>query len=529
MIVFRNPGLIDLEAVRNLGVSVKLEGSFGRFGTGLKFAIANILRNGGAIRIFRGHEEHRLSTEPLTIRDVEHQIVALDGQRIGFAVTFGKDWEPWMVLRELGCNALDEHGDFFKVSADGETGKISCDRYIDCQQTVISVEWDALDTAYDQRGELFLEGTPLWQTPSLRVLKGPSAHLFYRGVRVYKLEKPSLFTYDILKEQILTEDRTLASSYSADALIRDAWIAVESKELARQSLGAGENYYEGKIDYDVYAVKHATPSRVWIEAGVELRKEEKLGNASAKPILGRYVRRFKAEEESTFGSYRRVVEDGFSYALEQLDSLGVKFTEEQQRFITLDELEEDDALSMVEEGRIYVLKELQQRPAREIMIELTRRWVDVNGGLFAAADLLIPLLVGRSKDLKMDEALVKEDEVLDALVPAEEAPKLTDSWEPLDEARGRIIPDLSHGYVVEGEWSRNSKIVHRQCITKEEAKLLEHQRHHFADGTQLIFNVRKLMDGESVQEKQGYASLAEEFMTQQRKEQKKAANAETKE
>jgi len=42
MLIFSNPGLIDIDAVTTLGVSVKQPGSFGRFGTGLKFAVAEV-------------------------------------------------------------------------------------------------------------------------------------------------------------------------------------------------------------------------------------------------------------------------------------------------------------------------------------------------------------------------------------------------------------------------------------------------------------------------------------------------------
>ena len=83
MLIFRNPGLIDLEAVRTLGVSVKLPGSFGRFGTGLKFAIARILRGGGSITIYRGLEAHTLGTVDREVRGETFQIVTLDGEPMG--------------------------------------------------------------------------------------------------------------------------------------------------------------------------------------------------------------------------------------------------------------------------------------------------------------------------------------------------------------------------------------------------------------------------------------------------------------
>jgi hypothetical protein len=128
--------------------------------------------------------------------------------------------------------------------------------------------------------------------------------------------------------------------------------------------------------------------------------------------------RSKSEEMSTYGSYRRAVEDGFSYAIEQLQDLGVNFTEDHP-FVVVDELE-DEELSMVEDGRIYLLRGLTTRPAREIMEELLRRWVDVNGGAFNAVNLFIPIVLGKSKDLKEDELLLKEDSAIEKEAAAAE-------------------------------------------------------------------------------------------------------------
>ena len=54
-IYFTNPGEIDIRAVTTMGVNVK-EGSssIGYFGTGLKYAIATLLREGQEIIIHSG-------------------------------------------------------------------------------------------------------------------------------------------------------------------------------------------------------------------------------------------------------------------------------------------------------------------------------------------------------------------------------------------------------------------------------------------------------------------------------------------
>lgn len=54
VVQFRTPGLIPLEAFDTMGISAKVgDHPIGRFGTGLKYAVAVILREGGIIRLFR--------------------------------------------------------------------------------------------------------------------------------------------------------------------------------------------------------------------------------------------------------------------------------------------------------------------------------------------------------------------------------------------------------------------------------------------------------------------------------------------
>lgn len=424
MIVFRNPGEIDLEAVRTLGVSVKLPGSFGRFGTGLKFAIATILRGGGSIEIYRGKELHDLGTVAVSVRGETFRKVTLDGESMGITTQLGRDWEPWMVLRELGCNALDEGG-IFGLAHENATPLLPEEGF-----TTITVLWDELETAYAQRKDLFIEGEPLWKSEHLRILPGPSAHLFYRGVRVLQLPKPSLFTYDVLHELTLTEDRTLAGTWRVDGIIRDALLSMASKPLISQSITCGDGYHEHKLDFaeSGYGVK---PSRAFLDAAVEARESRKLTSESANKVRARHVR-LSTEEASTFGSYRRVKDDAFGYAIEQLSALGIKF-DDSKKFVFIDELPGEETLSVVEEGRVYILSSLIQRPAREIMAQLLARWVDINidgYGADAVVRLLTPIIIGRAKDLKEDESLVREDEVLADHEP--DVPVIeTDPSEPL--------------------------------------------------------------------------------------------------
>lgn len=403
MLFFYNPGLIELDAVRTMGASVKQAGSFGMFGTGLKYGLATILRGGGEVSLYRGADRHTFGVEERFIRGEPFQLVTLDGEPMGFTTALGRNWKPWMVLREFGCNARDEHGDF----ASTDEGRGLAD-FQSVDQTVFAVQWDDLEAAYKQRADLFVEGEPIYQDEHIRILPGASSFLFYRGVRVYELEKPAKYRYDLLDEQMLTEDRTLYGDWNASLLIRNAMLKMDDTATLGEVLCAGSNYYENGLNYEE-AARYQQPSRAFLDTSIAAREggDGRL-NDSAKRVLLKHIRSVSEEEYS--GGYRRVQNDRFSYAVELLESLGVEF-DEKVEFVTVDELP-GEALSMVENGRVYVLNNLTHSVgAREIALELLKRWVDLKG-LFMPEEIAVTLgalLIDQHADVKRHLRLVAED------------------------------------------------------------------------------------------------------------------------
>src|SRR5690606_21178629 len=100
-----------------LGINVKDgDNPIGHFGTGLKIAIASILRMGGAITIYRGMDRYEFDTIGVVVRGKGFDLVGLsingaEQTELGFTTELGKNWEPWMVMRELESNCRDEAGE----------------------------------------------------------------------------------------------------------------------------------------------------------------------------------------------------------------------------------------------------------------------------------------------------------------------------------------------------------------------------------------------------------------------------------
>src|SRR6185437_6468608 len=111
-VVFENRGEIDPIAIRTFGVSVKeSENPIGFFGTGLKYALAILLRTKHRITIQSGERVLHVGTREAVVRGERFDLITLDGEPLGFTTQVGKTWAVWMAYRELYCNARDEGGE----------------------------------------------------------------------------------------------------------------------------------------------------------------------------------------------------------------------------------------------------------------------------------------------------------------------------------------------------------------------------------------------------------------------------------
>lgn len=237
-----NPGLIPMEAVTTMGVSAKEgESPIGFFGTGLKYAVAALLRTSHRITIWRGLDRYDFEREPGAVRGKEFDFIRMTGpegsQRLGFTTHLGAHWEIWQVFRELYSNCLDEGGDLW--SSEVEPAE---------DHTTIQVEGEAFAAAARDRGQYFLESTPLHKNALVEIHPGGGNGVYYRKVLVGRLPKASRFTYNLVGQLTLTEDRTLRSAYEAESWIAYTLANCTDKDLLTCALTNVEGY-EGALSY----------------------------------------------------------------------------------------------------------------------------------------------------------------------------------------------------------------------------------------------------------------------------------------
>lgn len=382
MITFTNPGLIPLDALRLMGASVKAEGSFGRFGTGFKYALATVLRGGGQLTIWRGPERIDFETVQVEVRGqtFAEVVMVTDGgatrERLGFTTQLGRDWEPWMALRELACNARDEGGDWAYVHPDDMAGLTFGQQDGPCE-TCILVDWDAMDEAATTGSEhVFVSehAEVLAEERGVRVLAGPSNYLYHRGVRVQKLPKPSVFTYDIIKPVELTEDRTVKYGFVVSSDIRNMVLDCSDPSVVEAVVSADKDTWEAAFDWKGEDWAPSRPGLVWLEV-VAANRERGHVSASAREVLVSH----RAFKQVTRGTWEDVTGTSreLSDAAEAMEEMG--FDLEKVDVFIVEELP-GQAMSAVKEKAIYLTRGLLEKRRHVVVKELLARFLERDGG-----------------------------------------------------------------------------------------------------------------------------------------------------
>lgn len=274
---FQSPGLIDPLCITTIGVSVKEhENPIGFFGTGLKYAIAIVLRNGGEVTIWRGLDPLRFGTKAVAVRGKSVDVVTMNGQELGFTTDLGKHWKVWQAFREIHCNTLDEKGESSfgakAPTADTTTVHVMLREFAECFSNI---------------GDYILQTKPIYGGPIVAFHPGPTSGVFYRTIRVADgiCDKPFYFTPNMLERVELTEDRTAKDAWNLYHHIARAVLTSNDERFIERWLTCAEGYAEHSFDLDWPSIQGsdaflAVVARVMVDTSRPL-------NLTAAKVLGR--------------------------------------------------------------------------------------------------------------------------------------------------------------------------------------------------------------------------------------------------
>lgn len=284
VINFTNPGEIDIRLLTTMGVTVKENDSpIGYFGTGLKYAIAGVLRLGGEVTVYSGLKEYKFLTTPQTIRGKTFDLIRMDWENgsdvLGFTTQLGKNWKPWMLYREFWSNAVDEGGS--GVPWDGPLSGCA-------DTTSIYVDCEAITEAYALHSNYFLDSFDTISSNSQLEIhpKNENIALAYRSIRMDNTinGRESRYTYNFISSQNLTEDRTLSSIYIVIQNLVSALVTLQDRSVIHNILTAEAGLAETVFDYNRWDLQ---PSQEFLEVAFAVVGRKTGTNKTLRRLLER--------------------------------------------------------------------------------------------------------------------------------------------------------------------------------------------------------------------------------------------------
>lgn len=261
---FKTPGLIDIRSFMTFGFNAKpmTDNPIGYFGTGLKYAIAILMRAKVPLVIWIGRTRYEFEPVIEDFRGKEFTAIWMKRstgllkkftkERLPFTTEYGKHWDLWQAFRELESNTRDEQG--FTECIFQDVRKWDAP---DGLSTNILVGGQKFIDVYNERDNIFLnkEGLDLRfisQRLGVEVYNSPSKHVYYRGMRAYDLpkDKISKYTYNITAAMDLTEDRTF--KYAFYLFMKLAALVIESndKTFIKTIVESDKDSFENEFSFD---------------------------------------------------------------------------------------------------------------------------------------------------------------------------------------------------------------------------------------------------------------------------------------
>lgn len=367
MIIFENEGEIDAVSICTFGVNVKTQDSaIGYFGTGLKYAIAVLLRLEHSITIYSGTTKHVFSVQERDVRGKRFDIVCMDGQPLGFTTELGKNWQLWQAFRELYCNAVDELGGFRQVR------KVPKPRQ---GHTLVVVE----GAAFEQLAQHELDSIVLPKAErnlvqdmgvSIRDFNGHN-HLYYQGIRALEDMPSPRFTYNLLRQQTLTEDRTLKDMYAARAAIAKAIITCDNKHVIQKCI-TSQDGFEYSLDYHWPGT---TPSQAFLEVVDECRKQRIPVCSSAAQMMRDHTPRLKHSKELDLSKVQsQMLKRAVAFCKK------MRFAVDEYPIVVMDAID-DGVLGLAKDNTIFLAERVFAQGTKQVASTLIEEFLHLKHGL----------------------------------------------------------------------------------------------------------------------------------------------------
>lgn len=262
---FSNVGEVPVNAFKLLGASSKRNDStkIGYFGTGLKYALAVLLREGIDFVVYSGGSEIKIGTRKSKFLDQVVTVITVNGEKTSITIEAGINWETWFAIREIYSNNLDENGTMklvTSVTPEAGTTKI----YIQRNEKLKDLIDNWSDYFSNTRSVLstHLDGSTLLQKNNAENLT-----VFRRGIRAYTNRSQSIFDYDV-KNLKINESRVAEHDYEARQRCAEVLATCDNLEALNHFIHTRGDFIEKDTNFWTYIFDDSAGafSETWYEA-----------------------------------------------------------------------------------------------------------------------------------------------------------------------------------------------------------------------------------------------------------------------
>lgn len=388
-VFFDTPGTLDLRATTTFGLSAKEgENPIGFFGTGLKYAIAIIMRHRGNLTIVTEEKTHHFDVKTTDFRGQEFDAIILDGKEMPFTTHLGANWKMWMAYRELYCNTKDEKG----------ITHSDMKRYLPEGWTRISVMQPEFHSCYRNRHEYFIEDEqPLYTHENIEIYTGPCEHLFYKGVRSHTTQYKQLYRYNYIGSMELTEDRTMTCPWIVERRIPKAITNCDDAHIIQKVILAPDYTFEAYFHFD----KGDGPvSSAFMEVMKSL-KHDKSGrvNKSAQDLY-RHLTKKPGEHDYDEVELSPIQQKVFNKSLQVCRDLG--YDPDDKEILCVKSLG-NGMLGCVEDSKIFIAMDTFEQGTKMVAGTLMEELMHIHHGVSDCSRNMQNMLINRIMTMYEDK------------------------------------------------------------------------------------------------------------------------------
>lgn len=289
-LIFETPGSFPIDSFLIFGLSEKpnTKNPIGYYGTGLKYALAILLRHAANVKLITNGITYNFYIDEIIFRNKSVNAIFVKNDsnseiiQLPFTIELGKNWKLWQAFRELVSNTSDENGIIYSYESSFKPVK---------NNSYFIVESNEFYKFYESSNDVFLKPTELkliYSDDKLEVFDKPSDAIYYKNIRAYELNRNAAYTYNIIDNVELTEDRSIKYEFIINDMIVNSVLTSNNTDYIKRVLNGAA--FEKSLPFEYTSAKFSDEFK-----SIALSNEN--SNENVKRFVTNRFRVKKAKEE----------------------------------------------------------------------------------------------------------------------------------------------------------------------------------------------------------------------------------------